>query len=228
MSMTTVLKWLVYGTGTVLASEVIYHVYRKWSSDPEINISIITRDPRDLRKESKYLSILYKDLEPTNVNRHACMLEKLIDSANVSINVCIYIFTSNKLHEALVRAKNRGVKVRIIMEKSMETSSGSQRFNFERADIPIRIEGKSTFHHKFMLIDVPHKRNLVSSTSFVDGKAQPFFVPKNGLLVTGSLNYTNEAMINNHENIIITSNRDLINPYIWNFFYLWDSLEPKD
>lgn len=215
-------KWVSYGVGAVLASEVAAFIYRKWRREREIFVSIITRDSEDFREQKGDRALLYKDLDPANCLRHIMMLERLIDSAKFSINICMYIFTAQKLAQALIRAKERGVKVRVILEKSMENSSNSQRIPLLKANIAVRIWSEFTFHHKFMLIDVPDFDN---ENAISDIQDVPFNIPNNGLVLMGSLNFTLEALTKNHESIIITSHADTISYFTRNFFTMWGQLD---
>lgn len=55
---------------------------------------------------------------------------ELIDSAQKSLCLGMYIFTSNELGNAIIRAMERGVAVRIIGDRSMSFSTGSQMLKF--------------------------------------------------------------------------------------------------
>lgn len=54
----------------------------------------------------------------------------LIDSAQKTLCLGMYIFTSNELGNAIIRAVDRGVAVRIIGDRSMSFSTGSQMLKF--------------------------------------------------------------------------------------------------
>lgn len=197
--------------------------YRKLNE--EIIECIFTRDESDMAERSEVLAKLYKDI-PGGPMRHCNMIERLLDSARHSINMSMYIFTSNSLCNALIRAHERGVIVRLIIEKSMEGSSNSQIKKLVKQKIPVRVETKHTMHHKFVLIDVPHECNRGQGPNEIYD--WPFYVPNSGLLLTGSLNFTMEALTKNHENIILTSNKRLIKTYMDNFLVLWNELNPDD
>src|SRR4051812_36981078 len=44
-----------------------------------------------------------------------------VDSARRTLDVQAYRFTSGEIHQAIVRAHERGVKVRVVLDKSNET-----------------------------------------------------------------------------------------------------------
>lgn len=62
-------------------------------------------------------------------------LIQLINSANTSINLSMYIFTCNSLANAIIEAHARGVIVRIITEQSMLYSTNSQAPLFSQKGI---------------------------------------------------------------------------------------------
>ncbi|MBO6584981.1 MAG: helix-hairpin-helix domain-containing protein [Gracilimonas sp.] len=51
-------------------------------------------------------------------------LEQLIDSATTSIDFCIYDFEHPRIAHALVRAKNRGVRIRVVTDDHNRTDGG--------------------------------------------------------------------------------------------------------
>jgi hypothetical protein len=72
----------------------------------------------------------------------------------------------------------------------------------------VRIETRNMMHHKFCLIDVPNPRNVVNDRPLAINEAL-FKIPGNGLLITGSLNYTMGGFTGNNENIIVSSKEKL-------------------
>jgi len=75
-----------------------------------------------------------------------------IDSARLSVDVAIYNFTINDLRNTLIRAHERGVLVRVVMESDNRDKDDPQRLI--EAGIPVlgdRREG--LMHNKFVVID---------------------------------------------------------------------------
>jgi phosphatidylserine/phosphatidylglycerophosphate/cardiolipin synthase-like enzyme len=75
-----------------------------------------------------------------------------IDSARLTVDVAAYSLTLNSIRDALIRAHDRGVRVRMVMESDNMDSSTTQKL--KGAGIPIlgdRREG--LMHNKFMVID---------------------------------------------------------------------------
>ncbi|MCD6353370.1 MAG: DUF1669 domain-containing protein [Proteobacteria bacterium] len=123
-------------------------------------------------------------------NIQSLIIEK-IDSAQKKIDVAMFAFTSKKLAWALIRANNRGVKTRVILDGGFIENEYSQHgvlydrgveVKIDRDHRPVSGVGKSygKMHNKFAVID---------------GKT----------VITGSYNWTASAEERNEENILIFS-----------------------
>uniref|UniRef100_A0A1B6H873 Mitochondrial cardiolipin hydrolase n=1 Tax=Homalodisca liturata TaxID=320908 RepID=A0A1B6H873_9HEMI len=125
-----------------------------------------------------------------------------LNSAESSLDVCLYLITVKELGAAVIKAQKRGVKVRIICDEDMANGSGSQILSFQGNGLPVKYFRKSTrlMHHKFVIID---KR----------------------ILMTGSLNWTMQAIFGNWENIIITTERTIVREFLLEYERLWKSID---
>jgi cardiolipin hydrolase len=54
-----------------------------------------------------------------------------------------------------------------------------------------------------------------------------FLVIDGRLLITGSFNWTRQAIIGNNENLVITDHADLVSAYCQEFDRLWQTFDPK-
>jgi phosphatidylserine/phosphatidylglycerophosphate/cardiolipin synthase-like enzyme len=109
----------------------------------------------------------------------AKVLASWFDRANVSIHALIYSFTLNNVRDALIRAKDRGVDVKLVMEKENVNASGSEYQSLKSAGIDIRFDNyASLLHDKFAVID-------------------------GHIIITGSMNWTVAATVSNFENIVV-------------------------
>lgn len=89
-------------------------------------------------------------------SEHVQRIVEYVDRARVSVCLGMYIMTVDSIGEALIRAKRRGVRVRVVGCSSMSYSSGSQMTKLAEEDISIRFNDASSaylMHHKFCLID---------------------------------------------------------------------------
>jgi phosphatidylserine/phosphatidylglycerophosphate/cardiolipin synthase-like enzyme len=79
-------------------------------------------------------------------------LVKAMDAARLSIDVAAYSITLNSFRNALIRAHDRGVTVRVVMESTNMDSSDVQRL--QESGIPVIGDNRDgLMHDKFMVID---------------------------------------------------------------------------
>jgi phosphatidylserine/phosphatidylglycerophosphate/cardiolipin synthase-like enzyme len=116
-----------------------------------------------------------------------------IGKAHSSILVQAYSFTSAPIAKALVEAKNRGVQVRVILDKSQRTERYSSADFLFNASVPTWIDTKHAIaHNKVMVID--------SRT-----------------ILTGSFNFTKAAEESNAENLLVIDDPKLAEKYVNNW-----------
>ncbi len=124
----------------------------------------------------------------------------LINHSKRSIDVAIYSFTDKKIARALIKAHDRGVKVRVIIDYGNGKSRYCVGPLLEKAGIPVRYKrgsGGGLMHHKYAIYD---------------GK----------VLSTGSFNWTANADRRNDENLVVIRNDShLVELYQKNFNKLW-------
>ncbi|WP_457678787.1 phospholipase D family nuclease [Thermovibrio sp.] len=124
----------------------------------------------------------------------------LINHSKRKIDIAIYSFTSKPIAKALIDARKRGVKVRVIIDYG----NGKSRFCvgplLEKAGIEVRYKkgsGGGLMHDKYAIYD---------------GK----------VVSTGSFNWTANAEKRNDENLVVIKNdRRLVEEYKNNFKKLW-------
>lgn len=117
-------------------------------------------------------------------------LVEAIDSARLSVDVAIYSLSLNSIRDALLRAYDRGVRVRMVMESDNLDRADPQRL--KDAGIPVlgdRREG--LMHDKFVVID--NSEVWMGSMNFTDSGA---YEDDNNLMRIHSVkmaeNYTTE------------------------------------
>lgn len=119
-----------------------------------------------------------------------------LDSAKHSVLVQAFSFTAKPIAKALVRAKKRGVNVRVILD---ENTSHHDKFNYKNREFLVRngieIWLDSTLkiaHNKIMIMDEK-------------------------TVITGSFNFTYSAQKFNAENVLIVHDRGLAKHYLQNW-----------
>ena len=125
-----------------------------------------------------------------------------IKTAQESILVAAYSFTSKPISKALLAAHKRGVKVYVVADKKTNSEQYTAVTFLARQGIPVRLNGEYAVHHnKFMVIDGRHVQ-------------------------TGSFNYSAAAVDKNAENVLVISDApDLARQYAKEWERLWDEGE---
>ena len=119
----------------------------------------------------------------------ASSIVKAIDASEQEVLVQAYGFTHNAIAQALVRAHQRGVTVRVLLDKKSQSGNRYVIDVFADADIEVREDGKHAIaHNKVMVID-------------------------QSIVITGSFNFTNSAATRNAENFLVLKSADLAEKY---------------
>ncbi len=113
---------------------------------------------------------------------------KAAQTAKESIKCMFFSFTYGDLEKELKNAKNKGLDVKLIMEKSQD-SQYSEYNKLKNADIKvIWDQNPSYMHNKFCVFD-------------------------SNIVITGSMNPSNNGNFNNNESIIIINNSTIAKQY---------------
>ena len=125
-------------------------------------------------------------------------IEQLIDKSKYNVDIVVYSINNTKLVEAIERAYDRGVKIRVLTDRLQASGSHSLVMRLYKKGINIRVHSVHKIeHNKFAIYD---------------GKKAS----------TGSYNWTNPASHKNSENcLFITHNKQIIEDYQDRFNYLW-------
>jgi DNA uptake protein ComE-like DNA-binding protein len=143
-----------------------------------------------LAKTEVYFS-LYDDPETVIVEN--------INKAEKFIDIAMYTFTDKEISQAVIESKERGVKVRIYLDRSqVEAKYSSSRLLVEKG-IEVRISSNNyIMHNKFAVID-------------------------NKMVVTGSYNWTASASTRNDENLLVIDDEEVILRFQKQFENLWEN-----
>ena len=124
----------------------------------------------------------------------------LIDNAKNYIYLPVFVLTHKKMTDALIRAKNRGVDVKIILDATSTRAQHSAHNIIRAAGIPLKTENYAgKVHNKSMIIDDRY-------------------------VVTGSMNFSNSGENKNDENCIIIENSEIAKFYRGYFEFLWKKI----
>jgi len=122
---------------------------------------------------------------------------KNINQAEAFINIAMYIFTDREIALPLIKAQERGIKVRLYLDKEQVDYKYSQSRLLVQKGIKTRISTNNyIMHNKFAIID-------------------------NRILLTGSYNWTFSANHRNDENLMVIDDPEIIEIFQNQFVNLW-------
>jgi phosphatidylserine/phosphatidylglycerophosphate/cardiolipin synthase-like enzyme len=112
-----------------------------------------------------------------------------LNAATQTVHVQAYSFTSAPIAKALVEARQRGVDVTAILDKSQKTANYSSADFLAHEGVPTFIDAKHAIAHNKIMI--------------IDGET----------VITGSFNFTKAAQESNAENLLVLRDRSLADKY---------------
>jgi phosphatidylserine/phosphatidylglycerophosphate/cardiolipin synthase-like enzyme len=125
----------------------------------------------------------------------------LINGAKQSINICVFTISDNRITKAILTAHKKGIVVAIISDNDKANDKGSDIHYLQEQGLNVILDRTSYhMHHKFALFD-------------------------NAILLNGSFNWTRSASDFNEENILITSDPDLVTQFSRQFSQLLEDLK---
>ena len=143
-----------------------------------------------LAKTEVYFS-LYDDPE--------AVIIKNINAAEEFISVAMYTFTDIEISKAILEARDRGIDIKILLDRSQVKAKYSRSRYFVKNGIEVRISSNSyIMHNKFAVID-------------------------NEVVITGSYNWTASAGKRNDENLLVIDDNYIVERYQDQFNNLWDN-----
>ena len=145
-------------------------------------------------------SAVVTNLETCFSPKEDCALKLItvINAAEKTLDIAIFSITHLNITEAIKAAKDRGVVIRMVVDKGQSEGVKSRTNELVAAKIPLKI-GKASgiMHDKYTIVD-------------------------GVMMQTGSFNYTTSAAKSNTENQIYITDKDVIKRYQDNFENLWD------
>jgi cardiolipin hydrolase len=122
-----------------------------------------------------------------------------LDKAQSSVDLALYSLTLDEIADKIIETKNRGVYVRLIIDKVQEAVKGADDEKLEAAGIPVlRRAGMkgALMHHKFAIIDSTY-------------------------ILTGSYNWTQNGSFKNSENLLVINSTSTVREFKVEFETLW-------
>lgn len=126
------------------------------------------------------------------------LILNLIASANNTLDICVFTISDDRISNALLKAYERGISVRIITDNDKTSDLGSDVENLYYQGIEVKTD-RTEFHmhHKFMIVE---KKTVL----------------------TGSYNWTRNAALYNQENIISITDSEVTKRFQSEFDCLWE------
>ncbi len=135
---------------------------------------------------------------PGDKCRHAIV--GMLQRCRTSVDICVFTITDDRISDAIVKARNRGVAIRIISDNDKAEDLGSDIKRFEHVGIDVAIDQTDHhMHHKFAIFD-------------------------GGITLTGSYNWTRSAAEYNQENILVMHDPRIAMRFQAEFDKLWKAL----
>lgn len=124
----------------------------------------------------------------------------MLRTCNKSLDIAIFSLSNDTLYEAVKEVWNAGCAVRVIADDECCKNYGSDIWKLAALGIPVKTDNSERFHmhHKFAIID-------------------------QAVVVTGSFNWTSQAVKNNQENILFFENKALAKQYTDEYNHLWST-----
>jgi phospholipase D len=127
------------------------------------------------------------------------LIVKQIENAKKSIFIQAYGFSSTAIVDSIINAHLRGIKVKVILDRSNLTQRYSKLKEIRKSGIEVTIDSvPGIAHNKVMIID-------------------------EHIVITGSFNFTDSADKRNSENVIIIDDKELSAQFLKN----WHSRKKK-
>jgi phosphatidylserine/phosphatidylglycerophosphate/cardiolipin synthase-like enzyme len=124
-------------------------------------------------------------------------LIKYLNMAQHTLEICVFTISNDKLAKCVENLFQRGVKVRLITDDECASNKGSDIYEMADKGIPVRTDNSQAhMHNKYAIVD-------------------------NKILITGSFNWTWQAVKSNQENLIIVEKEELVKRYKDAFEKLW-------
>ncbi len=125
-----------------------------------------------------------------------------IANANTDLQFALLIHTANETGNAVLNAKNRGVRTRGLVHKDT-ASTGDEYYYLSSRGVSMRLYDDGTiFHHKYCIVDATNAAS-------------------NPTLLTGSHNWSATAETKNDENLLVIHDAAIANIYLQEFEARW-------
>ena len=157
-----------------------------------------TERPSEIKNKSEINNNMVQFFSPENPNKLNNIIEKL-ESAKTSLDIAMYTLTNIQLINTIMKCYNNKVKIRIILDYKMTKRYSWFLKELLENNILIKTNDneEETMHHKFAILD-------------------------NKYIFNGSLNWSENGVTKNHENILFLENEQIVTQFSAQFEELWN------
>jgi len=199
-----VFKNLDKGEGNVLKLKELVQKYEDLNSSHK-NILNLCRNMNEylVKEYYTYNPTVFQCLFfPDKTQENERVIANMLRTCKKSLDIAIFSLSNNTLYEAVKEVWDAGCEVRIIADDECCNNFGSDIYRLAAMGIPVKTDNSKQFHmhHKFAIID-------------------------KAVVVTGSFNWTSQAVLNNQENILFFENKGLAQQYTDEYNKLFKSFE---
>ena len=129
-------------------------------------------------------------------------LINLISKTKTSLDIAMFTINNIKIASEIKNIFSRGIKLRILSDSECIKMPSSNVYSLAALGISVKIDDSVRYHmhHKFCVID-------------------------KSVVVTGSFNWTDQAVNHNQENLLFIENKELAAKYSNEFEKLWNDFE---
>ena len=129
-------------------------------------------------------------------------LINLISKTKTSLDIAMFTINNVKIASEIKNIFSRGIKLRILSDSECIKMPSSNVYSLAAMGISVKIDDSVRYHmhHKFCVID-------------------------KSVIVTGSFNWTDQAVNHNQENLLFIENKELASKYSNEFEKLWNDFE---
>lgn len=119
-----------------------------------------------------------------------------------TLDIAIFTFTRDSIAQAILEAHQRGLKIRCIGDDGNSKVKGSDVRVLASVGIPCKTDNnlRNHMHNKMAILD-------------------------NSVVITGSFNWTNQAINKNQDNILFIEDKNIANQYTEYFNQIWNSFD---
>ncbi len=164
----------------------------------EIQKALTERAPRESETDAAHANEAVFSPHQDVCRRLVAAFDRLTRKADLAV----FTITDDRVTRAILAAHKRGVAIRVVSDNDKANDIGSDVERLAHAGIAVRIDRTPVhMHHKFVILD-------------------------DRTLLNGSYNWTRSASLENHENVVIQTDTNLISAFAAEFEHCWALAEP--